>query len=132
MVNIDGYARVITDENGKIIDVTDYHWDHDQLYACIGRTEIMDYVCDIESSDAEVLIPLTYFYQEGKWIGADWCDPEQCLNVVAEYVLRWDFKKKYLEDIKKANKDQHELQYVDDMIKNFEEIYKEKVDIKSQ
>lgn len=123
MKNIDGYATVITNSTGKIVGVHDYFWNHDALTNNIGSTEIMDHLCDLDIKDSMVLIPLTYKAYAGDY----WTDPEELLLYDDVFVMKTEYKQKYLDEIKAAYKDEHDWRYVDDMIKDYEEMYKEKV-----
>jgi hypothetical protein len=125
MVNIDGFARVITDSKGDIIEVIESHWNDSRID--VGSLEIIDNLGELKTEDAEILLPLIYRHN------GSYEDPEESIYVIQEYVLQHGYRQKYYNEIKDFwnSDDECSWRYVDAMIKDYEKLYKEQIDTDS-
>jgi hypothetical protein len=99
---VDGYARVITNETGKIISVEEWYNFDEKIHDYVTDVHFTDWIEDSDYKDSEVLI--TY----KMWSDKTWTDygyEYDCgLNVVDEILLGVGCKQKLIGKIEKMKK----------------------------
>lgn len=99
---VDGYARVITNETGKIISVEEWYGFDEKVHDCLTDVHFTDWIEESEYKDSEVLI----IYK--MWSDKTWTDygyEYDCgLNVVDEILLGAGCKQKLIDKIKEMKK----------------------------
>lgn len=144
---VDGYARVLTDNEGRIIYVFEWYSSDEKLHGFLTDMSFQDWIESSECKDAEVLI----LYKSAEYCQTqEGTEYEDELEVIEEYLMKENYRScfvKMIEDSLKFEQEEHKKgigfglyselfgsrkHLVLELIREFEDMYDEEYIVEEQ